>query len=70
MAACCIHIDFITVHIQGSVLAAYISFGAQAAHILTASIMSAPAALCMAKLFYPETEQSKTTAENIKLERG
>jgi pyrimidine nucleoside transport protein len=56
--------------VSGTVLAAYISFGAQPAHILTASIMSAPAALCMAKLLFPETEQSKTTTENIKLERG
>jgi pyrimidine nucleoside transport protein len=60
---------FITLHIPGSVLAAYISFGAQPAHILTASIMSAPAALCMSKLVYPETEDSKTTTENIKLDR-
>jgi pyrimidine nucleoside transport protein len=52
------------------VLAAYITFGAEPAHILTASIMSAPAALCVSKLFYPETEQSKTTAESIVIERG
>ena len=35
-------------------------------HLLTASVMSAPAALAMSKLFYPETKQSKTTAEDVK----
>jgi len=62
-------LTFITFHIPGTVLAAYISFGAQPAHILTASIMSAPAALCMSKLFFPETEESKTTSENIVIEK-
>jgi pyrimidine nucleoside transport protein len=57
-------------YIPGSVMAAYISFGVQPVHLLTASIMSAPAALCVSKLFYPETEQSKTTAEDIVIEKG
>ena len=35
---------------------------------MSASVMSAPAALAFAKLFYPETEKSKTKAENIKIE--
>lgn len=39
--------------IAGSVLAAYISFGISASHLLSASVMSAPAALSMAKLMYP-----------------
>jgi pyrimidine nucleoside transport protein len=47
------------------VLAAYISFGVSASHILAASVMSAPAALAIAKLFYPETEKSKTTADAV-----
>jgi pyrimidine nucleoside transport protein len=50
-------------------MAAYISFGAQPSHILTASVMSAPGALCVAKLFFPETEQSKTSSDNIKIEK-
>ncbi|XP_029168974.1 solute carrier family 28 member 3-like isoform X1 [Nylanderia fulva] len=53
--------------IAGSVLAAYISFGAEPAHLITASVMSAPTALSYSKLFYPETEQSLTKFENIKL---
>eukprot|EP00092_Neocalanus_flemingeri_P002179 GFUD01002319.1.p1 GENE.GFUD01002319.1~~GFUD01002319.1.p1 ORF type:complete len:652 (-),score=150.80 GFUD01002319.1:85-2040(-) len=51
--------------IAGSVLAAYISFGISASHLLSASVMSAPAALAYAKLFYPETKKSRTTADNL-----
>jgi len=51
--------------IAGSVLAAYISFGISASHLLSASVMSAPAALAYSKLFYPETKKSKTTADNL-----
>ena len=36
-----------------SVLAAYISFNISASHLLSASVMSAPAALAAAKLLYP-----------------
>ena len=44
------------------------SFGVPSAHLVSASVMSAPAALAFAKLFYPETEKSKTKAENIVIE--
>lgn len=43
--------------IAGSVLAAYVNAGISASHLLSASVMSAPAALAMAKLMYPETEE-------------
>ena len=33
-------------------------------HLLSASFMSAPAALAVSKLFYPETKKSLTTAKN------
>jgi len=46
--------------IAGGVLAAYIAFGVSAKHLISASIMSAPAALAVSKIVYPETEQSKT----------
>lgn len=46
--------------IAGSVLAVYIKFGVSAAHLLSASIMSAPASLVVAKMFIPETEKPKT----------
>ncbi len=46
--------------IAGSVFGAYISFGASPSHILTASVMSAPAALSISKLMFPETQSPKT----------
>lgn len=54
--------------IAGSVMAVYIKFGASPVHLLSASVMSAPAALAVSKLIYPEVEQSQTGAENIKVE--
>uniref|UniRef100_A0A6Q2X7M9 Sodium/nucleoside cotransporter n=1 Tax=Esox lucius TaxID=8010 RepID=A0A6Q2X7M9_ESOLU len=57
--------------IAGSVLGAFISLGIDATHLLTASVMSAPASLAIAKTFWPETEIPKVTAkEGLKLERG
>ncbi|ESO12301.1 hypothetical protein HELRODRAFT_93209 [Helobdella robusta] len=52
--------------IAGGVLAAYILFGVPANHLLSASVMSAPAALGIAKLSYPETKKSLTTAKKVK----
>jgi concentrative nucleoside transporter, CNT family len=51
--------------IAGGVMAAYIGmlkdyFPMIAGHLLTASVMSAPAALVMAKIILPETEEPKT----------
>ncbi|XP_026467673.1 solute carrier family 28 member 3-like [Ctenocephalides felis] len=56
--------------VSGTVLAAYISFGAEPAHLLTSSVMAAPASLAFSKLFYPETEKSKTTASNIQMAKS
>jgi len=42
--------------IAGSVLGVYIEFGVPADHLLSASVMSAPAALAISKLTYPEVE--------------
>jgi len=47
-------------HISGGIMAAYILFGIEARHLLTAVIMTAPGTLMMAKMFVPETEQPKT----------
>jgi CNT family concentrative nucleoside transporter len=41
--------------IAGGVFAAYVGFGISAGHLLTASVMSAPAALLVAKILLPET---------------
>ncbi|XP_048207482.1 solute carrier family 28 member 3 [Perognathus longimembris pacificus] len=57
--------------IAGSVLGAYISFGVSSTHLLTASVMSAPASLAVAKLFWPETEKPKIMLKNaMKMENG
>jgi CNT family concentrative nucleoside transporter len=56
--------------IAGGVLAAYVGFGISAGHLLTASVMSAPAALLIAKIMLPETEVSETAAgANAEIER-
>ena len=52
-------------------MAAYIKFGVDPGHLLAASVMSAPAALVCAKMFYPETEKSETAGEvTVKLEKS
>jgi CNT family concentrative nucleoside transporter len=62
--------------IAGGVLAAYVAFGIRAGrtdmagHLITASFMSAPAALLIAKVMLPETEASETAAgASAKIER-
>ncbi len=46
--------------IAGGVLAAYVQMGINAGHLVTASVISAPAALTVAKLMVPETETPAT----------
>jgi CNT family concentrative nucleoside transporter len=47
-------------HISGGIMAAYILFGIEAKHLLTAVIMTAPGTLMMAKIIVPETEEPDT----------
>src|SRR6267143_4281571 len=47
-------------HVSGGIMAAYIAFGIEASHLLTAVIMTAPGTLLMAKMLVPETEQPLT----------
>jgi CNT family concentrative nucleoside transporter len=47
-------------HISGGIMAAYILFGVEAKHLLTAVIMTSPGTIMMAKIFVPETEVPKT----------
>ncbi|XP_071506310.1 solute carrier family 28 member 3-like [Diadema antillarum] len=57
--------------IAGSVLGAFVLSGISATHLIAASVMSAPAALAVSKLIYPETEESQTvTVEDVKLPKG
>ena len=56
--------------VAGSVMALYVSWlnniPSIAGHLLAASVMSAPAALMIAKIIYPETEKPKTfVSKNI-----
>lgn len=46
--------------VAGSVMAGYIGMGISSAHLLSASIMSAPAAFVAAKIIVPETEEPIT----------
>jgi len=49
--------------IAGGVLAAYVTFGIDAGHMIAQSVMSAPASLVAAKMFYPETQHSITAGD-------
>lgn len=46
--------------ISGGVLAAFVDMGIDAGHLVTASVISAPASLLLAKVMQPETEQPQT----------
>jgi concentrative nucleoside transporter, CNT family len=57
-------------HISGGIMAAYIAFGIEARHLLTAVIMTAPGTIMMAKMLVPETEVPKTMGSvKLKVER-
>lgn len=47
----------------GGVLAAYVGFGVSAGHLLAASLMSAPAAIVISRIIYPELEESPTKGQ-------
>lgn len=56
--------------IAGGVLAVYVSLGVTSGHLLTASVMSAPAALLVAKIMLPETGKSETAYDvPLRIER-
>ena len=57
--------------VAGGVLAVYIGIGIKASYLLTASIMAAPGALVIAKIVFPETEESTTRGKvTIAVERN
>lgn len=49
--------------IAASVMVAYAGFGAEPGHLLTASLMSAPAAILIAKVMVPEKEVPETATD-------
>jgi CNT family concentrative nucleoside transporter len=56
-------------HVSGGIMAAYIAFGIEAKHLLTAVIMTAPGTLLIAKMLVPETGQP-LTAGKVQLAEG
>jgi concentrative nucleoside transporter, CNT family len=53
-------------HIAGSVFGAYVLFGAEARHLLTAVVMTAPGTILISKMLIPET-QTPQTAGQVKI---
>jgi CNT family concentrative nucleoside transporter len=47
-------------HVSGGIMAAYILYGVQAQHLLSAVIMTAPGTILVSKMLVPETEVPKT----------
>ena len=48
-------------HVSGAVMAAYVKIaGVRIEHLLTAVVMTAPATIMLAKIFYPEVDQPAT----------
>ena len=56
-------------HVSGGIMGAYIAFGVEPKHILTAVIMTAPGTLLIAKMLVPETEKPET-AGKVELQRS
>ena len=55
--------------ITGSLIAGYASMGVEAGHLITASVISGPAALLVAKLMVPEEEDAKVES-SIAIDSG
>ena len=56
--------------VPGGVMAGYIAMGVSAGHLLTASIMAAPAGLVLSKILVPEIEEPETkNSVNIETEK-
>lgn len=49
--------------VAGGVMAGYIAMGMDAGHLISASLMAAPASLMISKVMLPETEEPKTKGE-------
>ena len=57
-------------HIAGSVFGAYVLFGAEARHLLTAVVMTAPGTIVLSKMLNPETGKPKTAGHVELSEEG
>jgi CNT family concentrative nucleoside transporter len=58
-------------HVSGAVMAAYVKIaGVEIRHLLTAVIMTAPATIMLAKMFYPEVDKPATAGKvEVKVEK-
>jgi CNT family concentrative nucleoside transporter len=58
-------------HVSGAVMAAYVKIGGvRIEHLLTAVIMTAPATIMLAKIFYPEVDKPATAGTvEVKIEK-
>jgi CNT family concentrative nucleoside transporter len=58
-------------HVSGSVMAAYVMIaGVEIKHLLTAVIMTAPATIMLAKIFFPEVDKPATSGRvDVKIEK-
>ena len=52
-------------HVSGGIMAAYIAFGIEPKHLLSAVIMTAPGTILISKMLVPETEQPKTAGRVV-----
>jgi len=52
-------------HVSGGIMAAYIAFGIEPKHLLSAVIMTAPGTVLLSKMLVPETEQPKTAGRVV-----
>jgi CNT family concentrative nucleoside transporter len=57
-------------HIAGSVFGAYVLFGAEPRHLLTAVVMTAPGTIVLSKMLIPETGKPKTAGQVQLIEEG
>ena len=56
-------------HVSGGIMAAYIAFGIEPKHLLSAVIMTAPGTILMSKMLVPETETPKTAGRVVMSEK-
>src|SRR3989441_1592221 len=56
-------------HVCGGIMAAYIAFGIEPKHLLSAVIMTAPGTILISKMLVPETEQPKTAGRVVMNEK-
>jgi CNT family concentrative nucleoside transporter len=52
-------------HVSGGIMAAYIAFGIEPKHLLSAVIMTAPGTILISKMLVPETENPKTAGRVV-----